>query len=301
MAAEIGLSLRNSTSTVRRMNTQHSVLPLRNSSPTVVTRRRFLVSYLATAGVFLWIGRSRLRAADTADEWIPLFNGKNLDGWTPKITGFDLGDNHLDTYRVENGLLRVVYDRYEKFDGKFGHLFYKEKFSHYRVRLEYRFVGQQTPGGPGWALRNSGIMLHCQSPGSMVKQQEFPVSIEVQLLGGDGTNKRSTANLCTPGTHVVMAGKLHTQHCTESASKTYHGDQWVTVEIEVRGNTMIKHIIEGVTVLAYTQPQLDEGDADAKRLLQAGTPKMLTEGWLSLQAESHPVEFRKVELMKLPL
>lgn len=267
------------------------------SSNRVVTRRQFLARTLLVTGAGWVAGRNRLRAAD--EDWIALFNGKNLDGWTPKITGFDLGDNHLDTYRVENGLLRVVYDRYEKFDGKFGHLFYKDKFSHYRIRVEYRFVGQQTPGGPGWAFRNSGVMLHCQAPESMAKKQDFPVSIEVQLLGGDGTNKRSTANLCTPGTHVVMNGRLHTQHCTDSTSKTYHGDQWVTVEIEVQGHSRIRHVIEGQTVIEYTEPQLDDGDADAKRLLAAGAPKLLGEGWISLQAESHPVEFRKVELLPL--
>lgn len=241
-----------------------------------------------------------LRAGDPPQpgRWISLFNGKNLDGWTMKIKGFELGDNPLNTFRVEDGVLRVVYDQYDKFDGKFGHIFYKEKFSHYRLRAEYRFVGKQTPGGPGWAFRNSGLMLHCPAPATMRKDQDFPVSIEVQLLGGDGVAKRSTANLCTPGTHVVMGGKLITQHCTDSRSQTYHGDQWVTVEVEVRGNGTIKHFVNGELVMEYEQPQLDDGDADAKALIKDGN-RMLHEGYISLQAESHPVEFRKVELMVL--
>jgi hypothetical protein len=277
-----------------------SAVPARISTAgRALTRRRFLATALLTPGIGWIAGRQRPLTAEPDAGWIPLFNGKNLDGWTPKITGFELGDNHLDTYRVEGGILRVAYDRYERFDGKFGHLFYKDKFAHYRVRVEYRFVGGQTPGGPGWAFRNSGIMLHCQAPESMAKGQEFPVSIEVQLLGGDGTNPRSTANLCTPGTHVVLKGKLHTQHCTNSTSQTYHGDQWVTAEVEVRGHTRLRHLIAGETVLEYTEPQLDDGDADAKRLLAAGAPKLLSEGWISLQAESHPVEFRKVELLPL--
>ena len=142
--------------------------------------------------------------------WITLFNGKALTGWTPKITGYELGENYGNTFRVEDGILKVAYDQYEKFDGKFGHLFYKDKFSHYIIRLEYRFVGKQTPGGPGWAFRNSGIMIHGQSPESMRKDQDFPVSIEVQLLADRDSGKRSTGNLCTPGTHVVMDGKLIT-------------------------------------------------------------------------------------------
>lgn len=232
----------------------------------------------------------------TEGKWIQLFNGKNLDGWKVKIKGYELGDNFGDTFRVEDGALKVAYDKYDRFDNKFGHIFYDQPFSHYRIRVEYRFVDEQAPGGPGWAFRNSGIMIHGQSPESMTKDQSFPVSIEVQLLGGGGSGERSTANLCTPGTHVVMNGKLHTPHCTNSKSETYHGDQWVTVEVEVHGNKLIKHIVNGDVVMEYSEPQLDERDGDARKLIEDGN-KMLSGGSISLQAESHPVEFRKVELM----
>ncbi len=252
------------------------------------------------AVLFVLIAATAARAEDATGqrEWIQLFNGKNLDGWKVKITGYELNDNHGDTFRVEDGVLKVAYDQYEKFDGKFGHLFYAEPFSNYVLRVEYRFVGEQCPGGPGWAFRNSGIMAHGQSPESMEKDQKFPVSIEVQLLGGGGSGTRPTANVCTPGTHIMMDGKLVTRHCNSSNSKTYHGDQWVTIEVEVRGNSSIKHIVEGETVLEYTQPQLDEKDASARKLIKDGD-KMLHGGSISLQAESHPVEFRKVELRKL--
>jgi len=239
-------------------------------------------------------------AADNADkgEWISLFNGKNLDGWTPKIKGYELGENFGNTFRVENGVLKVSYEKYEKFNDRFGHLFFKEKFAHYKLRVEYRFLGNQTPGGPSWAFRNSGIMLHCQPPESMRKDQDFPVSIEAQLLGGDGKNERPTANVCTPGTNIVMNGTLITRHCTNSKSKTYHGDSWVTVEVEVHGNGVIKHRVNGEDVLEYEQPQLDETDPDGRNLIRNGN-KMLSEGYISLQSESHPVEFRKVEILVL--
>jgi hypothetical protein len=235
-----------------------------------------------------------------AERWIPLFNGKNLDGWTPKITGYDLGVNARDTFRVENGILRVCYDKYTSFDGQFGHLFYKAPYGHYRLRVEYRFVGDQCPGGPSWALRNSGVMIHGQLPESMRKDQEFPVSIEVQFLGGTGQGNRPTANLCTPGTIVVREGKLVQPHCIDSSSKTYDGDQWVTVEVEVHGDLLITHRIDGKDVLSYVKPQLDPDDPDAKALIAARNGNVrLTEGSLSLQAESHPVEFRTVEIMSL--
>ncbi len=262
-------------------------------------KNRSSVSTVATGCLFFLIAFS-LEAKETAEPWTQLFNGKNLEGWTVKIKSYPLGDNHGDTFRVEDGILKVRYDQYEgRFRGRFGHLFFQETFSNYLLRVEYRFVGEQALGAPGWALRNSGIMIHGQSPESMELKQNFPASIEVQLLGGDGENKRPTANLCTPSTHVVMGGKLHTQHCTQSTSATYHGDQWVLVEIEVHGNQVIRHKIDGQTVLEYTRPQLDASDEYAKKLLEGKAEKMLTRGTISLQSEGHPVEFRKIELQKL--
>ncbi len=260
------------------------------------TCRLLLVLYIVLGIALSSYAAEQTKPAD--GRWISLFNGKNLDGWTPKITGYDLGDNFGNTFRVEDGVLKVSYDQYDKFGGKFGHIFYKEKFSRYRLRLEYRFVGEQVAGGPGWAFRNNGIMIHCQSPESMTKDQNFPVSIEVQLLGGNGKDKRSTGNLCTPGTHVVIKDQLVTRHCISSRSKTYHGDQWVKAEVEVHGNGLIKHIINGEVVLEYERPQLDEKDADARKLIK-GDNVMVSEGYISLQAESHPTEFRKIEILPL--
>jgi hypothetical protein len=232
--------------------------------------------------------------------WQPLFNGENLDGWEVKIRGYELGENFGDTFRVEDGKLVVRYDAYDKFDNRYGHLFHEKPFSHYRLRVEYRFVGEQVEGGAGWAVRNSGIMIHGQSPESMGKDQDFPTSIEVQLLGGTGNGERPTANVCSPGTNFVMDGKLIKRHCNRSTSKTYPLDEWVMVEIEVRGNEVIRHFVNGEKVFEYTQPQLDPNDATAKKLIeQRGGEIMLDGGTISLQSESHPVEFRRVEIMEL--
>lgn len=240
-------------------------------------------------------------SADDAEsgKWIRLFNGKNLDGWIPKIRGHKAGENFGNTFRVEDGVMKVGYEAYDTFDKRFGHLFYKDSFSHYRLRVEYRFVGEQCAGGEGWAYRNSGLMLHGQTAESMDIDQDFPASIEVQLLGGNGTDVRTTANLCTPYTHVVMNDKLFKPHCTKSSSETYHGDQWVTCEVEVRGNEVIRHIHEGEVVLEYQKPQLDDKYEIGRKLIEKQGGVMLSSGTISLQSESHPVEFRKVELLVL--
>jgi len=238
-------------------------------------------------------------AEKPSEEWISLFNGHDLSGWTPKFAGFEAGVNYKDTFRVEDGVLKVSYENYERFEGEFGHLFYDQSFSHYRLRIEYRFTGEQMQGGPSWGFRNSGVMLHGQTPQSMKIDQRFPVSIEVQFLGGSGEGERPTANLCTPGTHVEMDGELVTQHCTNSSSATFHGDLWVTVEVEVQGNEVIRHYVNGEQVLEYQKPQLDSSDADAGRLIEAGAEVMLNSGTISVQAESHPLEFRRIELLPL--
>lgn len=231
-------------------------------------------------------------------EWKPLFNGKDLAGWTPKIRGHKLGENFGDTFRVADGMIQVRYDQYPQFGEKFGHLFHKDKLSHYKLRVEYRFVGDQAKGGPGWATRNSGVMLHCQEPKTMTLDQKFPVSAEAQFLGGLGKGERPTLSVCTPGTNIVIGGKLVTQHCNLSKSKTFAGDQWVLAEIEVRGAGVVKHFVNGELVMEYEQIQYDPADAEGKLLIKDGV-KLIKDGYIALQSESHPIDFRKVEVLVL--
>lgn len=230
--------------------------------------------------------------------WIQLFNGKDLNDWKIKISGHKLAENYKNTFQVEDGVLKVVYDEYEKFNGEFGHLFYKSKFSNYKLRLEYRFTGNQTPGAPEWAFKNSGIMFHSQPPETMELDQNFPISIEFQLLGGNGTDPRPTGNLCLPGTDVIRDSVLVKENCVNSSAPTFHDAQWISAEVEVHSDSLIRHFINGELVLEYAKPQLDPGDAAAAAFIQNGD-NLLKEGYIALQAESHPVEFRKVELMIL--
>jgi len=226
------------------------------------------------------------KAERAGDEWVSLFNGKTLDGWTPKFKGKKPGVNVKDTFRAEDGKIIVSYENYDRWHNRRGTLLYDSPYSHYRLRLEYRFTGEQVPGGPGWAFRNNGIMFHADSPQAMARNEGFPDCLETQLLGGRAEGKRPTANLCTPGTHVHMNGKLRKKHCMKSSSKTYRGDQWVSVEIVVRGDQRVRHLVNGKQVMTYTKPVTDEGEP-VKR------------GWIGLQAESHPTEFRNIELKKI--
>lgn len=253
----------------------------------------WLIVPLAAAALF---GAAGWKHADDEKGWVTIFNGKDLDGWTPKIRGYQLGDNFANTFRVKDGVIQVGYEGYGgEFKERFGHLFYRTPASKYKLRLEYRFTGEQIADGPGWAWRNSGVMVHGQRPETMDLDQSFPVSAEVQLLGGPEQGERTTGNLCTPGTNVVMEGKLVTQHCINSTSETYRGDQWVKLELEVHGHGKLIHRINGKEVFSYEQVQYDPSDGDAKKLIKDGSLK-IDGGSISLQSESHPVEFRNIEI-----
>lgn len=246
----------------------------------------------------LFLVSCAVRKGAEMGKWTQLFNGKDLNDWIIKIKDHPLNDNLGNTFRVEDGLLKVRYDAYENFKQQYGHIYYKKPYSHYLLVVEYRFVGEQAKGGEGWAFRNSGAMLHCQPPQTIALEQDFPISLEMQLLGGNGKDPRTTGNLCTPGTNVFLNGKLFTPHCVNSTSKTHHGDQWVHAEALVLGDSLLQHIVERDTVISYSKPQYDGKD---KWVQRAGYKDgdLISGGYISLQSESHPVEFRKVMLFNL--
>lgn len=234
------------------------------------------------------------------DGWVSLFNGRDLNDWMVKINHHEVGDNFGNTFRVEDGMIKVRYDQYGAYNEQFGHLYYKTPFSYYHLVVEYRFTGEWKKDAPSYTMLNSGIMFHSQDPRTMPKEQNWPISIEFQLLGGLGDGKpRTTGNMCSPGTHIVYNGKLDTRHCINSTSKTYDGDQWVRAELIVLGDSLITHIINGDTVMQYSKPQIggDVVNNYDPKMKQDG--KILSSGFIALQSEGQPVDFRKVEIKDL--
>lgn len=240
------------------------------------------------------------RTAPAKDEWKQLFNGKDLNDWIVKIHKHDVGVNFGNTFRIEDDVIQVRYDAYDDFGDQFGHLYYKVPYSKYHLKLEYRFVGELQKGAPSFTIRNSGVMFHSQDPRTMPKDQDWPISVEMQFLGGLGDGKpRSTGNMCSPGTKIVYNGKLDERHCINSSSRTYEGDQWVKAELIVLGDSLITHIINGDTVMKYSKPQVG-GDV-VKRYDPKMKPdgKLLSSGFIALQSEGQPVDFRNIQLKDL--
>lgn len=242
----------------------------------------------------------RGQKASSQGEWIKLFNGKDLDGWIVKIHHHDVGVNFGNTFRAEDGMIKVRYDQYGDFNDQFSHLYYKRPFSHFHLKLEYRFVGELQKGAPEYTLLNSGVMFHSQDPKTILKEQNWPISVEMQFLAGLGDgNPRPTGNMCSPGTEIVYQGELYKDHCLNSTSKTFSKDDWVRAELIVLGDSLVSHLINGDTVLQYSKPTIGGGVVQGydSAIWQVG--KALTSGYIALQSEGQPIDFRNIELREL--
>ncbi|MDH3711186.1 MAG: DUF1080 domain-containing protein [Cyclobacteriaceae bacterium] len=233
----------------------------------------------------------------TSPQWISLFNGNNLVGWTIRIRGKELGENYGNTFQVDSGILKIRYHEYQSYDDQFGAIYFNRPFSNYRLKIEYRFVGETAPGAPEWGYRDSGVQFHGQSPQSMKPGQSFPVCLEYNLHGGNGTDERPTGEVCTIGTYVQINGSRNPSFCTPpEVKRTFHGDQWVTLEIEVR-DSVITHYVNGEEIITYSSPRYDPDHEFAGDLIEDGNDH-LTSGYISLQSNSHPIDFRKIEILE---
>ena len=236
-----------------------------------------------------------------SDGWVDLFNGKDLSGWTTKVHKYEPGVNYANTFRAEEGIIKVRYDQYDgHFEDRFAHLYTDKSYSNFHLSMDYRFVGEMYNGTPSYAELNSGVMYHSQDPRTMLKDQDWPISVEMQFLAGieEGVD-RPTGNMCSPGTHIFMNGKLDIRHCINSSSDTYYGDQWVHAELIVYNDSLVQHLINGELVLEYSKPQIGGGVANRfdPALKIDGTS--LKSGHIALQAEGHPIDFRNVRIKSL--
>lgn len=238
--------------------------------------------------------------APAQQKWVPLFNGQDINDWIVKIHHHETGDNFGNTFRVKDGIIQVRYDQYGDFNEQFGHLYYKTPFSYYHLKLEYRFTGQWMKSAPSYTILNSGVMYHSQDPRTMPKEQDWPISIEMQFLAGlDDGQPRPTGNMCSPGTHIVYQGKLDTRHCINSSSKTFNKDEWIKAELIVLGDSLITHIINGDTVLQYSKPQIGGPVVNRYDPRQKQDGTLLSSGYIALQSEGQEIDFRNIRIMNL--
>ncbi len=242
--------------------------------------------------------------------WVQLFNGKDLSDWDIKFAGKELNVNFNNTFKVVDSAISVDYSGWTRFSDEFGHAANKTKaYSHYLLRVEYQVGPTQVTGGPAWAVQNNGLMVHSQSMASMTLKQDFPISMETQLLGAGntGSNPKNTMNLCTPGTAFYnnpSGGSVNMEHCVPSTATARPAPgTWAWVSVSVMGDSIIRHFNQksptGTPVFTYYRPVYWTGNvANPPANTPAnGTP--LKSGYIAIQAETHPYKFRKMELLDL--
>ncbi|AGA76775.1 3-keto-disaccharide hydrolase [Echinicola vietnamensis] len=236
-----------------------------------------------------------------APEWQSLFNGQNLDGWVPKIHHHETGENYRNTFRVQDETILVSYDGYDEgFDERYGHLFYEKSFSTFHLKWEYRFTDEWLEDAPSYTYRNSGIMFHSQSPESILKEQDWPISVEYQMLAeAEAGVERPTGNMCSPGTEVFFEGEMDPRHCINSTSATYLWDEWVKADLIVFEDSLVIHMVNGDTVLRYTKPQIGGEVAHGFDPAVKVDGKLLKEGYIGLQSEGQGVLFRNIQIKDL--
>ena len=119
----------------------------------------------------------------------------------------------------------------------------------------------------------------------METDQKFPDSIEFQFLGQDASGTRPTGSICTPGTYIDKDGQTIKKHVIKSSFAAPPAGEWVVAEAVCKDGEL-QHIINGEVVVSYSNPRTDDGAP-------------VTHGWISLQAESHPIQFRNIVVREL--
>lgn len=203
----------------------------------------------------------------------PLFNGRDLAGWTADVPEKDKNPDAPASFIVRDGkLVSLGVPR--------GHLLTDAVYRNYRLEVEYRF-----PGKPG----NCGVLVHASRLRALSRM--FPQSIEVQMMHENaGDFWCIEENIEVPDMETRRPRKEGQNYggsqgdarrilnLTDGSEKPL--GEWNTMVIEARDRTVKVRV---------------NGD-----LVNEGFNSTADRGKIALQAEGAEVEFRKIEIGPLP-
>ncbi len=278
-------------------------------------------------------------AGPNDSNWIQMLRkgDTKLSDWTPKIQGHAAGENPYNSFsygETSDGQPRlIVTDTVSNTSSYgYGHLFYKTAYSDYIVRAKYHFPTKESfAGGAGsWTIQNNGLMLHCQSAASMDKGQDYPKSIENQLIGywsyGDGSPPNTTtSNLCLVNTSVNYHGQWYSDgtghHCTQSKFHSLAYDSSTTPAKGANSTNAtwpgkdiweyaMDRVIDSTSMTFYMRSRPDTAWDSVLGVTQIrlgltntssgpGSTTALGSGYISIQMEGTSTEFASIEVLNL--
>jgi hypothetical protein len=257
--------------------------------------------FTVLASMYLFLNNGSSCFCQRKSDWQALFNGKDLNGWTPKMQHSECGENYENTFRVKNKTIQVRYNQYTQgFGERYGHLYTDRAYSYYILKLKYKVTGKWLSDAPWYTEGNSGVMYHSQAPWTMNVEQDWPRSIEMQFLANkaDGS-KRTTGNMCSPGTHITYKGKLDERHCIDSNGASLPKDQWVEATLTVLGDSLITHSINGKEVFQYSKPTQGGPLVNNYEKLYYQEGALINKGHIALQSEGQEMDFKDIKILNL--
>ncbi len=257
------------------------------------------------------------------NDWKPLWNGKDLDGWTTwmqkpspasDVPGLPKDAQGRYTEPIGSGRDPLnVFTVNPDVDGRaaihisgevFGELRTKASFQNYHLRLQFKWGEKKWPPRDGATTqRDSGLLYHVHAePGA--EGRTWARSIELQIQERDVGDLYAIGSVIAvkakprPGTQPAVyeydANGVWTYfsqspgqsgRCVKMPDNEKPSGEWNTVELIAFGEDSI-HIVNGKVVMRLHGPTRIDTDV----------PQLVTSGPIILQSEGAEVFYRDVEI-----
>ena len=234
--------------------------------------------------------------------WVPLFDGRTLDGWD----FYQDCVGHSDVHRavtVEKGMLHFLGPHYQSEKTTSGWIATKRTYRDYHLRLQFAW-GERRYAPRALQRRNSGILYHMGfepdrlfPPGVEFQIEESDVgdaimidtlSLHGPLLGGTPLWPTYFEGLPRKYEEPIRAGGIARQwHRHAGAYERLDG--WNTLDLIAFGD-QAAHLVNGRIVNTLFQMAIPGKD---------GALLPLTEGRIALEFEQAEVSFRNIGIRAL--
>ncbi len=229
-----------------------------------------------------------------SDGWVPLFNGKNFDGWYTFLPSTGKNADPNGVFKVENGMIHILDIPVTAGKQEFGYLATVREFGRCRIRAEFKWGAKRFPPRQE-DKRDSGLLYYFTGPDKI-----WPRALELQIQETDVGDlwildgMKVTTKVETDGYPMyVLSGPLKTQTHGRIIKFGDFEDRngWNTVEAILDGDR-ITHLVNGRAVMRAWDIQQTSLDNPSLSVPATG-------GRIMLQAEGAEIWFRNVQMKPL--